>query len=53
MRSIISQLVICLTPLSTKEGRAVMLIGDMDILRLTIYVQQEELKLRDREEFNK
>ena len=39
--------------LSRKKGKAVMLIGDMDILRLTIYVQQEELKLRDREEFNK
>lgn len=48
MRSIISQLVICLTPLSTKEGRAVMLIGDMDISKLMVYVQQvEEVRLRD------
>ncbi|KAG5595356.1 hypothetical protein H5410_036588 [Solanum commersonii] len=35
-----------------KEGKETMLIGDMDIARLIIHVQQvEEDKLRDREEF--
>ncbi|WMV36755.1 hypothetical protein MTR67_030140 [Solanum verrucosum] len=35
-----------------KEGRAAMLIRDMDISRLIFYVQQvEEEKLRDKEEF--
>jgi len=41
-----------LSRLSNKEGRAAMLIGDMDMSRLMVYVQQvEEEKLRDREEF--
>ena len=35
---------------SSKEGRAAMLIGDMDIFQLVVYVQQfEEEKLRTRE----
>ncbi|KAK4716132.1 hypothetical protein R3W88_014470 [Solanum pinnatisectum] len=38
-----------LSRLSSKEGKATMLIGDMDIARLMIHVQQvEEDKLRDR-----
>nr|XP_004234892.1 uncharacterized protein LOC101249248 [Solanum lycopersicum] len=37
---------------SSKEGREIKLIGDMDILRLMIYVEKvEKEKLRDREEF--
>ncbi|XP_049405028.1 uncharacterized protein LOC125868414 [Solanum stenotomum] len=36
--------------LSSKEGKATMLIGDMDLIRLMIHVQQvEEDKLKDRE----
>ena len=36
--------------LSSKKGKADMLIGDMDIAKLMIYVQQvEEDKLKDRE----
>ncbi|XP_049368436.1 uncharacterized protein LOC125833339 [Solanum verrucosum] len=41
-----------LSRLSSKEAKATMLVGDMDIARLTIHLQQvEEDKLRDREEF--
>ncbi|XP_049381147.1 uncharacterized protein LOC125845640 [Solanum stenotomum] len=37
---------------SNKEGKTTMLIGDMDIARLMIHVQQvKEDKLKDREEF--
>ncbi|XP_049410425.1 uncharacterized protein LOC125873561 [Solanum stenotomum] len=46
MRSMMSLFVDGLSCLSSKEGRAAVLIGDMDILRLMVYVQQvEEYKL--------
>ncbi|XP_049364497.1 uncharacterized protein LOC125829297 [Solanum verrucosum] len=52
IRSSMSLFVSGLSRLSSKEGKAAMLIGDMDIARLTNHVQQvEEDKLRDREEF--
>ncbi|KAH0712585.1 hypothetical protein KY289_008544 [Solanum tuberosum] len=52
MRSRKSLFVAGLSRQSSKEGRVAMLIGDMDILRLMVYVQQvEEENLRDREEF--
>ena len=50
MRSRMSLFFAGLGRASSKEGRAAILIGDMDISRLTIYVQQVEAeKLRDRE----
>uniref|UniRef100_M1DKN3 Gag-pol polyprotein n=1 Tax=Solanum tuberosum TaxID=4113 RepID=M1DKN3_SOLTU len=52
MRSRMSLFVPGLSRMSSKEGKAVMLIRDMDIARLMIHVQQvEEDELRDREEF--
>uniref|UniRef100_M1D907 Gag-pol protein n=1 Tax=Solanum tuberosum TaxID=4113 RepID=M1D907_SOLTU len=52
MKSRINLFVAGLGHLSSKEGRATMLIRDMDISRLMVYVQHvEEEKLRDREEF--
>ena len=37
---------------SSKEGKAAMLIGDVDLARFMIHLQQvEEDKLKDREEF--
>lgn len=48
IRSTISLFVAGLGRLSRKEGRAAMIIGDIDIKRLIVYVQQvEEEKLRD------
>uniref|UniRef100_M1DWL7 Gag-pol protein n=1 Tax=Solanum tuberosum TaxID=4113 RepID=M1DWL7_SOLTU len=52
MRSRMRLFVAGLSRLSSKEGKTTMLIGDMDIARLIIYVQQvEEDKLRDKEKF--
>ncbi|KAK4713531.1 hypothetical protein R3W88_019438 [Solanum pinnatisectum] len=52
MRSRMSLFVAGLSRLSSKEGRAAMLIGDMDISRLMAHVQQVEAeKMKDREEF--
>uniref|UniRef100_M1DU58 Retrotransposon gag protein n=1 Tax=Solanum tuberosum TaxID=4113 RepID=M1DU58_SOLTU len=51
MRSSMSLFVAGLSHLSSKEGKAAMLIRDMDIARLMVYVQQaEEEKPRDRKE---
>lgn len=47
-----SIIIVELSRLSRKEGKAVMLIRDVDITRFMINVQQfEEEKLKDREEF--
>ncbi|KAH0781716.1 hypothetical protein KY290_001314 [Solanum tuberosum] len=51
MRSKMSLFVVGLDHLSSKEGRAVMLIGVMDISRLMVYVLVEEEKLNDRKDF--
>ena len=50
MRSIMSLSIIGLGRASSKEGRHAMFIGDMDISRLMVYVQEYE-KLRDRKEY--
>ncbi|WMV08759.1 hypothetical protein MTR67_002144 [Solanum verrucosum] len=53
MTSTMSLFMSRLSHLSSKEGKAAMLIGDMDIARLMIYVcQVKEDKLNDREEFH-
>ncbi|KAG5590778.1 hypothetical protein H5410_041292 [Solanum commersonii] len=52
MRSKMSLFVVGLSRLSSKEGKATMLIGDMGIARLMIHMQQVgEDKLRDTKEF--
>uniref|UniRef100_M1DQI9 Gag-pol protein n=1 Tax=Solanum tuberosum TaxID=4113 RepID=M1DQI9_SOLTU len=52
MRSNMSLFVSGLSHFFIKEGKATMLIGDMDIDRLMIHVEQvDEDKLKDREEF--
>ncbi|KAK4727145.1 hypothetical protein R3W88_032062 [Solanum pinnatisectum] len=52
MRRRMSLFVAGLSSMSSNEGKVAMLIGDMDLARLMVYVQQvEEEKLRDREEF--
>ncbi|WMV58022.1 hypothetical protein MTR67_051407 [Solanum verrucosum] len=51
MRSRMSPFVAGLSRLSSKEGKTAMFIGDINIARFMIYVQQvEEEKLEDREE---
>ncbi|XP_049399660.1 uncharacterized protein LOC125863665 [Solanum stenotomum] len=52
MRSRVSLYVARLSRQSSKEGKAAMLIGDIDLARFMIHVQQvEEDKLKDKEEF--
>ncbi|XP_049405094.1 uncharacterized protein LOC125868509 [Solanum stenotomum] len=52
MRSRMSLFVAGLSRQSSKEGKAAMLIGDMDLARLRIHVQQvEEDKMKDRKKF--
>jgi len=52
MRSRMSLYVAGLSRQSSKEGKAAMLIGDIDLARFMIHLQQvEEDKLKDREEF--
>ena len=52
MRSKMSLFVVGLSHASSKEGRAAMLIDDMDISRMMVYVQQvEEENVKDRKEY--
>ena len=52
MRSRMSLFVVSLGHGSIQEGRAAMLMGDIDISMLMVYVQHvQEEKLRDRDEY--
>lgn len=52
IRSKMILFIVGLTRLSSKDGKTIMLIGDMGIARLMIHVQQvEKDQLKDREEF--
>ena len=48
-RSRISLFVAGLGRALSKEGRAVMFIGDIEISRIMVYVEIEEYKVRDKE----
>ncbi|KAH0652534.1 hypothetical protein KY289_030212 [Solanum tuberosum] len=52
MRSRMSLFVVGLSPQSSKEGKAAMLIGDLDLARVMIHIQHvEDDNLKDRKEF--
>ncbi|KAH0652537.1 hypothetical protein KY289_030215 [Solanum tuberosum] len=52
MKSRMSLFVVGLSPQSSKEGKAAMLIGDLDLARVMIHIQQvEDDNLKDRKEF--
>ena len=52
MRNKMSLFIVCLGRASSKKCRDAIFIGDMDIPRLIVYMQQvEEEKLREREEY--
>lgn len=51
IRSRMNLFIVGLGRVSSKESRAAMLIGDMDISRLIVYVLQVEEKVSDREKY--